>query len=187
MMKKIALAVIILLVSAISGFSQENAFHNGVKVAQAGVGFGFYGMYHDPVLPTFHAAFEVGVVFAPKAPISFGGVLGYARSEYHQRVNDPNPRTIDHTWNYFSVGFRSAYHFSAFIPVRKLDVYAGVMLGWTVVDYDSDDEYPSQKHANYFMHGVYGGARYYFTDMIGVFAEAGYGIGYITGGVCVKF
>ena len=63
-----------------------------------------------------------------------------------------------------------------------------LVIGWTMVIYNSEpDNAPSQKHNNYFLGGAYGGIRYYFTDFFGVFAELGYGIGYITGGVCFRF
>jgi hypothetical protein len=34
---------------------------------------------------------------------------------------------------------------------------------------------------------VFGGVRYFFNKNIGVFAELGYGISYMDGGVCFTF
>ncbi|HNX20883.1 MAG TPA: hypothetical protein PKG88_00830 [Bacteroidales bacterium] len=66
----------------------------------------------------------------------------------------------------------------------KLEVFAGPAAGFvidrTTSNYDSD---------NYF--GLYGsiaaGAKYYFTDNFGVYAETGYSIGYFMVGATFKF
>ena len=183
MFKRILFVIIFIISLAITGFAKEKVFDHGVNVIQTGVGFGLHGLYHDTAIPPLHVGYERGVVFHKYAPISFGGIVGYARSEYDHPQDD-----LEYTWDYLFFGFRCAYHFTGLFYVDGMDVYAGIILGWTIVIYNSEpDNAPSQKHNNYFLGGVYGGIRYYFTDFFGVFAELGYGIGYISGGVCFRF
>lgn len=183
MYKRILLVIFFIISSAIAGFAKEKVFDHGVNIIQTGVGFGFYGLYHDTFIPPIHFAYERGVVFHKYAPISFGGIVGYTRSDY-TRPQDNS----EYTWDYIFLGFRCAYHFTGLFYVEGMDLYAGIVLGWTFVIYNSEpDNAPFQDHNNYFLPGVYGGIRYYFTNVFGIFAEAGFGIGYITGGVCFRF
>ncbi len=84
------------------------------------------------------------------------------------------------------LGARGALHYQF---VDKLDTYAGLMLGYQIV---SSSEYG--KYIGNYTHsgsavgyGLYVGARYFFTENIGAFAELGYGVAALDLGVTFKF
>ena len=130
--------------------------------------------------------FEYGVKVHPKVPLTFGGIFGYAQSDYTLSVAGTDYEWVYH---YFIIGFRSAYHFTELFDIEKLDVYAVFMIGYSVVDVEEPKLYPGTYKAKggYFTGGVYAGIRYYFTNVFGLWLEAGYGFGHIKGGLAFKF
>jgi hypothetical protein len=89
-------------------------------------------------------------------------------------------------------GARGAYHFNF---IEKLDVYAGLTLGYViqsaVVTYGSAwDNIPKTDYpaTSFFLFGVNIGARYFFTNNIGAYLELGYsGLQVASVGLSVKF
>lgn len=157
------------------------------RFLQVGVGYDLHGRFYDVQVPPLHIAFDYGVRVAPKAPLSFGGVFAYARSR---------KEGWDAHYDFFAFGFRAAYHFTDFLDVDRLDLYAGIVLGGVGVHGEEEQWFKirhyffgREKHYSdgYFLGGVYGGVRYFFTKNFGVFSEVGYGISYINGGLCFTF
>jgi hypothetical protein len=74
-------------------------------------------------------------------------------------------------------GVLGYYHFNKLIPVRGLDVYAGIGVGFTNRSYTFDGGAPGRR-GDYTDFAVLpvakAGVRYYFTRGFGVFGEAGY-------------
>ncbi|RPJ04951.1 MAG: hypothetical protein EHM28_13080 [Spirochaetaceae bacterium] len=188
-MKKIlfACAVMILFFSAQLAVAQtaKKSMDDNIGVVFLGIGLGFPAMEGDMGIPPLVAGFDWYIKFDPMVPISFGAVFGYAGSTYSLSNPLPPPESYDFDYSYLLIGVRAAYHFTQLIKVENLDVYAGVLLGYYIVNVDEPSGFPVALYdpsANTIGFGVFGGARYYFTDMFGAFAEVGYSFGYISVG-----
>ena len=74
-----------------------------------------------------------------------------------------------------SLAIMGYYHFNKLIPVRNLDVYVCSGLSFRNVTYNYDDNSPIQPSddANVYL-VMKAGARYYFMDTFGVYAEGGF-------------
>lgn len=198
-MKKIILGTLVCL--TINTLAQS--YKQGQVDMNLGVGIGNTfvnrGVYIGPgysynSLPTFNASAEYGITNA----IGIGGYLGYTSFKYTYAYRDFNNNgwydyTDQYKWSFFIIGIRGAYHFDEFIKIDKLDVYGGLMLGYNIasLNYTSTDPYHGT--AVYgsayggFAWSLFGGARYRFTDNVGVFGELGYGISVLNIGLNLKF
>ena len=177
-MKKLIAVSVLVLFTAFMGRSQT--FEVGDWVLNAGIGightYGTYGGISPSITVTGERGFwEIGDV----GVIALGALVGYQHSGYHYYGTDYN-------WNEFYFGARGLFHFTI-IPVEKLDVYAGIGSGLRIdsepdwgTDYDPDVSFG-------FYGGIYGGARYYFTDNFAAFSELGYEISWLKLGVAFKF
>jgi len=81
---------------------------------------------------------------------------------------------------------RAAYHFD--LPVKNLDLYAGMGMGIYLYSYrhDADLKYPGASSSSTFVVTPFGGARYFFSNSFGVYAELGYGLGILNVGMTLK-
>jgi hypothetical protein len=101
-------------------------------------------------------------------PFTMGGTLGLRGYKWF------GEKHVD-----LALAFRFAYHFNWTVP--NLDTYAITTLGYMI---------PTRKGSYYynFIAGVGVGARYYFADFFGAFAEFGYnGFSDISLGFAFKF
>jgi len=95
------------------------AFQPGEKIVQAGLGFGMMGLSGDIVIPPI--SFSVDIAKEIEGfPISFGGLIGIAKSEYDCGYSYDN-----WSYTYFVLGARAAYHLKLNSP--KIDPYGGLM------------------------------------------------------------
>ena len=195
-MKKVSMLVIIIIFSFTfilnaqeSGMKKvaeyPTAFQPGEKIVQAGLGFGMVGVYGDVVIPPISVSVDI-VKEIEGFPISFGGLIGIAKSEY-----DYGWYTDDYTWSYTYIvlGGRAAYHLKLNSP--KIDPYGGIMLGYNIVSFNEPSGWESTYGSysggdSYLMYGFYGGARYFFNPKMAVYAELGYGFGYLNLGISYK-
>jgi hypothetical protein len=134
-------------------------------------------------LGTYYKGFPFGVSFEHgfTDAISIGAFVDY--SSY----NDNG--FYDYSLHLLYFGVRGSYHFAKLLNINnpKFDPYAGVSLGYYSASYSfAGDPLPGAYGSTIFP-GVHVGARYMFTDMIGGFAEAGYGVAALQVGVSVKF
>ncbi|KAA9354811.1 MULTISPECIES: hypothetical protein [Larkinella] len=172
-MKKLlsSLLVMSLLLVGTQSFAQ---YQKGDKLLNAGIGL---GAYYGGGIP-LGASFEVGVT----DEISVGAQVDF------------------YTWSYSSywrytfvpIGVRGSYHVNELLNLGndKLDLYAGVGIGYRISSYKYDgpggsiysDSYGSGAFFNLHL-----GGRYYFKPNIGAFAEVGYGVAPLKLGVAFKF
>ena len=177
-MKKILLLAAVACISAVSINAQS--FGKGDNVAGLNVGFG--GSYGVPVSLTYERGIHK---INNKMSIGVGAIAGYGGS---------SESMIWGKWKYSNIllGARGAWHYTA---IKKLDLYAGLTLGYDVASAkftwnDPKDEQTIGKlsaSAGGFLWGAYAGARYYFNKSFGVNAEVGYGLAYLNIGVAYKF
>lgn len=176
-MKKITL---VLALAALFCFDANTlnaqAYEQGSKVLNLGVGVG--GRYSLGISAS--GSFEIGIW-----PTGDFGIIGLGVMTGY-RVATEAFVLYDATYTEFAVAPRGTYHFTI-IPVENLDVYAALQLvfGFENTNYDSDLINDTSQTRVY--PAAIAGARFYFSDSFGVFAEAGYNLSYLTGGVALSF
>ena len=181
MFKKVFLAVLA-IVGSISIANAQEVFHKGTTAINAGIGLGSY--YNSLSIPPLSISLDYGVadnlINGNNGSISVGGFVGYAASSFSGWTADKV------TVSYAALGARGAFHYQ-FAP--KLDTYAGLMLGYNIASSSwSGVEYNTHASASSGVAlGGYFGARYFFTENIGAFAELGYSIAYLNLGATFKF
>ena len=164
----------------------EPMFFEGDKVISVGLGLGttlYSGRYYNTKVPPVSVSFELGVeddFLTEDMTLGVGGYVGYASSEYKWRH-------ANWGWNYtyIVVGGRGALHYPI---VENIDTYAGVMMGLNIVlsSEFGDGAGDISASGSGLIYGLYGGARYYFSEDIAFMAELGYGIAYLTIGISLK-
>lgn len=192
-MKKTAFILVFLLSLLCGAYPAAKTAAQGDFVFQAGMGFGLYNAEGDLQVPPLSITGEYIKYFNKMFPVSFGGIIAYARTD----IKTATPFGYWVTTNtYGIVGFRASMHFSKLITQLppELDLYAGGLLGWAFASVDENpapgtpESYPAPRSkGSYFLPGLYAGSRYYFTPRFGIFGEAGFGTGYITLGITTKW
>jgi hypothetical protein len=190
MLKKIFLALF-LTGWIMSSAHAQDVFTKGDKIVNLGIGFGSYlggTGYKQSFLP-ISASYEQGVVSGlldGKASIGVGGYLAYTANEWETKYGNLN---FGYKYTYFIFGARGLFHYQF---VDKLDTYAGLMLGYNVIngkDFGDDlaaNLIPASTSSGFTYSGFIG-ARYYFSDKTAAFAELGYGIAALELGIAIKF
>jgi hypothetical protein len=157
-MKKIVF-LSLLVCAVLLSKAQEPIFYNNDKVFNFGVGLG-------NSLSSISLSLEQGVIdgLFDKGTVGVGGILGFVNSFNNQKVG-------------ITVAARGSFHYPFF---DKFDTYAGLALGFRYNIYNNlpNDLIP--------VGGFYLGGRYYFSDKLAFFAEAGAGIDYLTLGISYK-
>ena len=177
MFKKVFLAALA-LIGSVSLANAQEVFHKGTTAINAGIGLGSY--YNSLSIPPLSVSLDYGVadnlINGNNGSISVGGFVGYAASSFSGWTADKV------TVSYAVLGGRGAFHYQ-FAP--KLDTYAGLMLSYDIVssNYDAFSNYIKTSHIDW---SLFLGARYFFTEKIGGFAELGYGFYNLNLGVTFK-
>jgi hypothetical protein len=149
-------------------------YEKGDVLINAGLGFGYFYAGGVP--------FIASAEFAINDAISIGPYIGFTSYRYKYFGGR-------YTYTFIDVGARGSYHFSKHINMNtdKLDLYGGVMLGYTASSFSGDnnngfnDPYGSRLSA-----GLFAGARWYFSEAFAVNGELGYGIAPLLLGVTFK-
>lgn len=165
MKKLLSVAVLALICCAFTQNVQAQAYQKGDKQLNLGIGVSGYGI-------PLGASFEYGVTDA----ISVGAMVDYTRYGIGSGYN----------WNFIYVGARGSYHFGELLNTgEKFDPYAGLALGYWSAKFSGSSYLTG--YGNRVFLGLHAGARYYFKEKFGVFAEVGAGSGFLKGGVTFKF
>lgn len=165
-LKKMALILIVMGLGITSSFAQT--YSKGDNLVNAGIGLG--GGFGTPI----GLSFEHG--FTDK--ISGGAYAAYASKTTPTGFGD-------FKYTYILTAARASYHFD--LGVEKLDTYLGVILGYNIASakWTGGGAMPVAS-AGGVIYGGHAGARYFFSEKIGVFAEAGYGVGNLNVGLTFK-
>ncbi|MEO8068491.1 MAG: hypothetical protein ABI599_12420 [Flavobacteriales bacterium] len=190
-----------LLVAAVAalalqaGRANAQAFEAGDNILGFGVGAGgSYRVYNaysgsSPVIMA-HYEHALGVKAGPGV-IGVGAFLGYKTVSYHYDIY--GPYYYDYRWNYLQFGARAAYHWNAWHKIEKLDTYAGVLVGASIVTRTDNSNYPYYNYAylgsrgSGVRHDAFAGARWYFSNAFAAWGEVGYGLSNISVGLNFKF
>lgn len=169
-------------------------FDEGTKLINIGLGLGkVYVPLGSLNSPSFSLSYEqpwpqrIGPGF-----LGVGAYLGYQFS--HNKTNS-NGFYYEHNYKYMMVTGRAAYHWDV-LNSEKAEVYAGSLIGIRVQAYryetnnvgpTANDYKYSNRGGVYPVFSMFAGARWYFARNIALYAEAGSGISYLTGGITFKF
>jgi opacity protein-like surface antigen len=186
------------------------ALEKGKSVLQVGYGFGS-GWSSLTSLYASNSGYKTSS-FGPIASsyeymitdkIGIGAGFNYASASATWTQEDQNfnfstgavtTNIYEYTWKLTVIQFlgRANYHF----PIKndKLDLYGGLGLGftnfgtsWESTDPDFDKNSYNISLSSPFGYSLNLGARYFFTNNIGAYAELGYGISYFNAGLAFKF
>jgi hypothetical protein len=165
--------------------SPESMFNKGDKVINLGIGIGntlYSGSYYTRGVPPISLSYEQGIVDGvfDKGVIGIGGYVGYTSYKYDYLG-----------WGYkysnIIIGAGGLFHYPL---VKKLDTYAGILLGYNIAtstEFGTDPGLDFDATSGGIVFSGFVGARYYFTESIAAFAQLGYGIAYLTFGVSFRF
>jgi hypothetical protein len=172
MKKLLTFSFLLALIATTSfkGFSQ--AFKQGDKLLNGTIGL---NSYYSTGLP-LGASFEVGITEA----ISVGGQADYASGNYGTGLG----------FTAFYVGGRGAYHLGEVLKINndKLDVYAGLGLGYRSFSWKDGYNGFGYSYGNGLDFNYFIGGRYFFSDNIGAVLELGYsGVSNARAGITFKF
>lgn len=191
-MKKLLLFASAILFATL-GYSQSPTFNEGDVVLNAGIGFGtslYSGGYYSSTIPPLSASLEFGVkddFITDDLTLGIGGYVGHTASKYEASWGN---QTYGWKYSYTVVGVRGVLHYPL---VDNLDTYAGLMLGYNIVNSKEIGNWAGLYGVGYnattggFTTSGFVGGRYYFTDNIGGMLELGWGVAYVNLGLAVKF
>ena len=177
-MKKITLILVAFFFAF--AFVPAQAQNNGQGInINAGLGLGVYNAGGLPI----GASVEVGI----KNNIAVGGFVDYAH--YGRKYGG-----YKWSYNFIYFGGRASYHLGDLLSELgmaegKFDPYAGLSLGVRTASYKDNvgyEDYVSPYSSTSVFLGGHVGTRYYFSEMVGGFAEVGYGVSALRLGVTVK-
>lgn len=182
-MKKALLIALAVILTGSMTLMAEGPFSKDHGMLNAGLGIGST-LTGDATLPPVTVSYEVG--WPADSPdffkkMSIGGLVGLSLTEYDYFYGTFN-------YTHIIVGARGSYHF---YNKDKFDAYGGVMLGYNIISssYESKsgyDDYDYAAASSGITYSAFLGARYFFTDKFGAFAELGYGIAYLNFGLTMK-
>ncbi|RTQ44872.1 hypothetical protein EJV47_27080 [Hymenobacter gummosus] len=161
-----------------------STFNVGDNVVNLGVGLGSRYSYAGSgvsVSPAFSLGYERGLRELGPGTLGVGVYAGYqgAKSDFGGYGSYKFTDVI--------VGVRGAFHYPL---VDKLDTYAGLGLGirHAGVKWEGSSTFGGMAASSTGVYsGLFLGARYYFTESIGAFAELGYDQSYLKVGLAAKF
>lgn len=167
-LKKLFLGLLVAGLTTTAVQAQE--YKKGDNLLNIGIGLG--GGFGTPI----GLSFEHG--FSDK--ISGGAYVAYASR------TEPLGAWGDYKYTYILTAARASYHFD--FGVEKLDPYLGAILGYNIASakWSGTGASPATASAGGVIYGGHAGARYFFSEKIGAFAEVGYGIGNLNVGIAFK-
>jgi hypothetical protein len=180
---KKAAVIVIALVTVNVAVNAQTLFNKGNKVISAGAGLGWFYLGNNssdisrlPFIAVYYEQCVKDNLFNEKGALGIGGMVGYTQES---RVDFYKSNTA-------ALGLRGSVHYGF---INKLDTYAGLMLGYDIVNwkgYRLYGESPSNIYGDFTI-GGYIGARYYFSDKIAAFAEGNIGSANVHIGIALKF
>ncbi len=174
---------IILALWLFASNANAQAYRVGTNVTSLSIGYGsnIAGYGYTCQTPSFNFQWERGDWKAGPGVISLGYYMGFVEFHYS------NPKYWEKWW-YSVLGVRGAYHFTG-LNVKNLDLYAGLMPSFNLVNYiyNGSDYSGAHKFSNEFSLTGFAGAKYFFGHCMGTFVEIGYGVTIVQAGISRVF
>jgi hypothetical protein len=172
-MKKL-FTIFALATAILAGSTAQAQFEKGDKLFNAGVNLG--GTYGGGGFG-LGASFEAGI----HDFISVGAQADWVTWNYGWVGSNIK-------YNFINIGARGSYHFGKhFLTMDNLDLYAGPAIGYRISKFNYSGVGYSSSYGNGVFFGAFAGARYYFKENLGVFAEVGYNASPLKAGITLKF
>jgi hypothetical protein len=183
------LVVFLFCAGVCTGVNAQNVFSKGDNNLNLGIGIGstLGGTGYSSVIPPLSASYERGIIddlFDDKSSLGIGAYFGYATNK-QEWLTGGNKYGWD--YSYTIIGARGALHYQL---IGGLDTYAGLMLGYNVINsssYGDGGSFTATAAGSGLGWSLFIGGRYYIKENLGAFAELGYGIAYLQLGVTFKF
>ena len=197
MIKQMLLALVVLTAFATTTPAlAQNTFARGNKNLSLGIGVGsYFGPFGSTLggdgyrfsLPPISLSYEQCILDNIIRDNGSIGVGGYASVATNKWTSSLAGSDYGYRYTYLTFGTRGAFHYRF---VDALDTYAGTMLGYNIVSHKAigtwADDRSYSATANGFAYTAFVGARYAFSDLLSVYAEAGYGISALEIGLTLK-
>ena len=159
-------------------FAQSENIERDDLYIGAGAGFGSTLAAGKINNPSWNMSFDYNL----SEQVGIGLSLGYITSTDNLNVNDIK---IDYT--YLVTSLRGLYHYQL-ISNEDFKTYVGLVVGYNYADYTTDATakiiFRHQQSGLYY-NGLLG-LRYSISNLVGVYAEVGFGAAYLTTGVYLK-
>jgi opacity protein-like surface antigen len=194
-MKKIVL--VLLMIAAVVGSaaamdwkSYPESVEKGKFLVNAGIGLGDSLLGYEFELPDKSIPpIRASVDYALFAPFTVGAEAGFFFYK-----DEWSGLTMKVTDSGTGLAFAGRFGYHPDFGVKNLDVYANVGLGLYILSWKTETKYTDESlksndaNDSEFAFILTVGARYFFTENIGVFADVGVGpLSVFTGGVALKF
>ncbi|MFD2034989.1 hypothetical protein ACFSKL_09315 [Belliella marina] len=170
---KLTIAVFLAFVLGVSlqFESQAQSFQKDDWVIQAGLGLGNTFSYGGSWGLPLGAGVEYGIAKLEKGAIGIGGDLGFVSLS---------------GLNVLFVGAKASYHFNELFELTddRWDIYGGLGLYFRQFNFEGMGSMYSFNSGLY--PAVHVGARYYFTENVGMYGELGNNWGWLNVGVAFK-
>jgi len=176
-----------------STVSFSQAVRNGDGLLSFGLGIG-QGHYAPGTYGTYSSRTSIGPITAGYQKIitdvigvgrfGVGGSLGMSFHSSKYRVGNTE---IKNSATRTVLMVRGSYHFD--LPSKNWDLYGGLGLGLYLYSYKYDSYWGSNtgtSSASTLAFSFFLGARYFFSDSFGVYAELGHGLGNLNLGLTFK-
>ena len=164
----------------------DNVLGVGVGVL-GGYGVGLSGASQSPAIT---AHFDHGMGDLGPGTWGLGGFVGYKTITYDDRYL--NYYNYDWKYTFFVLGARGTWHYNDWHS-SDWDTYGIVMLAYRSVSFSDKTNYGAYGNLTHYTYSGSGidlglgiGARYWFSDKVGAYAEAGYGLTTLQLGVGFK-
>ncbi len=179
-MRKLALIIAAVACFSVSSNAQD-MFVKGTQLFKLGVGVNSNG---TPLDISYEKGIQDDFLGVDGLVLGLGGNLGY----YGYKEDFTN-LAGSFSWKYTNiiVGARALVHYPL---IDKLDTYTGVMLGYNVASakYEGPNAGSiASPSVGGIVFGGLVGARYEFSQSLGAYIEAGFGISNVSLGIAYKF
>lgn len=169
--------------------NEDAGFRYGDYTVFAGVGYGMdYGFSPSGIeRPAFALMMDRGAIEIAPGTIGFGAILAYKEAE--QTINEGR---ISSAWSCVTAAARATFHVTALSRLLpEVDLYGGVMGGVQYWHYtDNYSEAMGLAHKERGARPVsapFLGLKCNLTKAVGIWAEAGWDVAALKGGVHVNF
>lgn len=182
------------------------SFEKGTVAINAGIGLGGYrysyiSAYNSnySVSPTINASAELGVGELGPGQMGIGAFFGTKSVTYrHSSQIGNSVYNYDRKWSNTVFGMRGIWHYNEWHGNDRVDLYAGLMLGYNIGGYKDKStrtvngtttEWNEgvRYNVDFFTYSTFIGGRYLFTDNLGAYLELGYGVSYLNLGATLRF
>ncbi len=152
-------------------YESRNSGSFGQSVALLSFGVGFPNVVNNyqkgqSGYPPLYAKFEHGFM---RDEIGLGGHISTGWGSFNSYNNSKT------NFMAFSIGSLVFYHFNKLIPVKQMDLYVGVGLGYRYIKYSTNDAIILKENSHNDVLGMIKlGIRYHIKPKLSLFAETGY-------------